>query len=153
MFGGTTYKPEEESRLVEQLGRVRNLLLNAKGGWVDLRGAARAGEGTAGLTARARDLRKKKFGGFLVESKVRKGGGLHLYRIPLGEDGLPMRAPSSTKGGGPRAAQLPLGMFAEALQALGGLYLSDSEFDRIKPLYEWLEQQVGTQREDASAHD
>jgi hypothetical protein len=83
-FGGETYEPEhDENRLRRQLAAVKNIMLD--GQWHTLAELhTRIGAGSeAGISARIRDLRKDKFGGFVVERRrvapaVR---GLHEYRL------------------------------------------------------------------------
>jgi hypothetical protein len=97
-FGGETYdKDKDGERLKAQLERIKNHLLTAKGEWVNLQKCevALPGEGTAAITARARDLRKKKFGNFVVDCRRRPGvknQSLYEYRIPW-ENGKPATGP------------------------------------------------------------
>ena len=72
-FDGSTYERRDAARLVPQLERVRNLM--ADGGWRTLEEISRAaGAPQASVSARLRDLRKEKFGGFRVETRRRLGG-------------------------------------------------------------------------------
>ena len=80
MFDGATYQPElDYRRLSTQLERVKVFALTA--GWVTLRELAdRVGGSEASVSARLRDLRKEKFGGYVVERK-RVTGGLWQYKV------------------------------------------------------------------------
>jgi len=79
-FDGATYDAKlDRARLRGQLAAVFNLL--ATGGWWTLRDLAESVDGSeAGVSARLRDLRKAKFGGYLVERR-RVEGGLWEYRL------------------------------------------------------------------------
>lgn len=89
-FDGATYDPaQDRDRLQSQLIAVFRLLLDGKP-----RTPAELAEGTgwretgaSGLTARCRDLRKPKFGGFRVDCRQRPGAprGEWEYRLVLGE--------------------------------------------------------------------
>jgi hypothetical protein len=85
VFGGTTYDPElDYDRLARQFERVRALM--SDGAWRTLREIAdELGHPEASISARLRDLRKEKFGGFLVERR-RRGDpprGLFEYRLQI----------------------------------------------------------------------
>jgi hypothetical protein len=87
-FDGSTYDPElDEARLKTQLGRVLSVLREHPGQWFtpeELRGLGVPGS-ESGVTARLRDLRKSRFGGFRVESQRRRGaGGAWEYRLVPG---------------------------------------------------------------------
>ena len=79
-FDGVTYEPErDKARLTGQLERVRALM--SDGQWRTLRQIAEAvGGSEAGVSARLRDLKKKKFGGLTVD-KVHAAGGVWVYRV------------------------------------------------------------------------
>jgi hypothetical protein len=79
-FRGKTYEPaKDEARLKTQLERVRALCLDGR--WRTLHEIAEAVHGSeAGVSARLRDLRRQRFGGFLVERR-RVSGGLHEYKV------------------------------------------------------------------------
>jgi hypothetical protein len=84
LFGSELPEPDKDAaRLRSLLERVRALVLNHRG-WLTLETIARACGGTeASCSARLRDLRKKKYGGHIVERR-RKGGaasGLYEYRV------------------------------------------------------------------------
>lgn len=68
-FDGVTYSAERDGeRLTRQLDRVRNLM--ADGQWRDLQTLViRCGGTTASVSARLRDLRKPRFGGYTVERR------------------------------------------------------------------------------------
>lgn len=80
LFDGLTYSPALDSaRLTSQLDRVRYLMLD--GNWRTLdQIKERAGGTDASVSARLRDLRKPRFGGFTVERR-RVSGGLFEYRL------------------------------------------------------------------------
>lgn len=85
-FDGRTYDPEIDlARLTTQLDRVRGLMWS--GGWwtipalqnaIRLTWGVRASE--ASISARIRDLRKNKFGGYVIE-RDRVDGGTFRYRL------------------------------------------------------------------------
>jgi hypothetical protein len=79
-FDGQTYEPKRDKvRLNRQLDKVKELMLDGK--WRCLRQIESAVGGTeASVSARLRDLRKPKFGGFTVEREYR-GKGLFVYRM------------------------------------------------------------------------
>lgn len=84
-FGGTTVTENDTERLTTQLDAVKQVM--ADGAWRNLERIAevvflltgkKATE--ASVSARLRDLRKDKFGGYTVERKS-AGNGLFLYRV------------------------------------------------------------------------
>ena len=81
MFDGRTFDPEQDGqRLTSQLERVKGILLDGKVHQkADLMMAAGVFD-SASLTARIRDLRKEKFGGYDVVSK-RVAGGIWCYQM------------------------------------------------------------------------
>ena len=88
-FGGVTYDPAlDADRLTRQLGRVYAVL--SDGRWrtlAEIGAATRALTGQhdteAAISARCRDLRKRHFGGYVVERRRRgnPASGLHEYRL------------------------------------------------------------------------
>lgn len=80
-FDGRTYEPKlDHARLGSQLQGVYEVL--KRGGWHTLASLATAVGGTeASVSARLRDLRKDKFGGFTVERRRVADSGLHEYRL------------------------------------------------------------------------
>ena len=78
-FDGETYDPQRDhARLTGQLSRVKAYL--ADGGWHTLAEIADAAGGSeAGASARIRDLRKAKFGGYDV-ARRNVAGGIWEYR-------------------------------------------------------------------------
>jgi len=81
-FDGETYNHEKDnSRLTSQLNRVFNAMKDGKYRTLreieDLVDAPQAS-----ISARLRDLRKRKFGGFSVH-RVNMGGGLFHYRLMI----------------------------------------------------------------------
>tara|TARA_R110000787_G_scaffold134412_1_gene246784 strand:+ start:651 stop:953 length:303 start_codon:yes stop_codon:yes gene_type:complete len=89
-FDGATYKRDKDGkRLWTQLTAVDALLKHASSlGWLTLESIKRQltcspyslNASEASISARLRDLRKAKFGGYVVERK-RLSGGLWAYRI------------------------------------------------------------------------
>lgn len=84
-FGGDTVEQQDVDRLSTQLEAVREVMLDGKprtlaelAQVVHLVTGKRATE--ASVSARLRDLRKEKFGGYLVE-RTRTDGGLFRYRV------------------------------------------------------------------------
>lgn len=80
LFDGETYDPAlDEDRLASLLGRVWAAM--AKGGWWTLtRLRDQCGGSEASVSARIRDLRKRRFGSHFVERR-RVVGGLWEYRL------------------------------------------------------------------------
>ena len=79
-FDGATYDPaRDQARLRRQLGRVFEAL--ADGQWHTLENLKATCGGTeAALSARLRDLRKAKFGHWLIDHR-RHDAGFWLYRM------------------------------------------------------------------------
>lgn len=79
-FDGATYDENQDSkRLGKQLLSVRDLMMDGR--WRTLRQIADATDKPeASLSARLRDLRKPKFGSYVVQRK-RIDGGLYAYRV------------------------------------------------------------------------
>lgn len=79
-FDGATYeRPRDHGRLSAQLQRVLTVMHD--GQWrtlVQIQALTDAPQ--ASISARLRDLRKPKFGGFVVERRYLKDG-LHEYRL------------------------------------------------------------------------
>lgn len=90
-FDGVTYDPDEDfTRLKTCLEKARYLMTHPRGQWWTLRELAGATQSSeAGISARIRDLRKPRHGGFEVERK-RLQGGLWAYRV---------KPPSTSWGG------------------------------------------------------
>lgn len=83
-FDGITYNPKlDYQRLSGQLKRVFGVMVT--GGWLTLSEIATAtgDQSEAAISARLRDLRKPKFGGFEVERRRRGEAkkGLWEYRL------------------------------------------------------------------------
>lgn len=82
-FDGATFDPAlDQDRLSKQLGRVWAAL--STGAWLTLAEiAAKTGDREAGISARIRDLRKPKFGGYDVQRRRRgdPADGLFEYRV------------------------------------------------------------------------
>jgi hypothetical protein len=79
-FDGPTYRADRDhARLAGQLGRVADAL--ADGRWWTLAALAeRTGDPEASVSARIRDLRKGKFGGYTVLAES-TGRGTWRYRL------------------------------------------------------------------------
>lgn len=81
-FDGETYEPDRDGeRLLKQFQQVRRIMLD--GQWhynAELAAAAKGSE--SGVAARVRDLRKKKFGGYVVQRQY-VSKGLWKYRLIL----------------------------------------------------------------------
>jgi hypothetical protein len=82
-FDGATYSPEhDEARLTGQNQRVHALMQD--GEWRTLEEISSAtGAPQASVSARLRDLRKERFGGFIVDRRHRgdPSRGLYEYRL------------------------------------------------------------------------
>lgn len=89
LFDGVTYDPkQDQARLTGQLKKVHEAMSGEKylpslQIWWTLSALARYVDGSeAGVSARVRDLRKKKFGSHTVETRRVKGGnGLWEYKL------------------------------------------------------------------------
>ena len=81
-FGGQTFEPERDgSRLQAQLRRVFHLMQD--GQWRTLRQiSAITGDPETSVSARLRDLRKRKFGGYAVRRRYMERG-LFAYRLEI----------------------------------------------------------------------
>lgn len=79
-FGGETYDAERDGdRLKRQLSRVKKLMLDGR--WRTLQQIAdHTGDPPASVSARLRDLRKSRFGAYVVERRHIKRG-LWEYRV------------------------------------------------------------------------
>ena len=81
-FDGKTFERERDGlRLGKQLESVRMLMLD--GVWRSLQEIAAVVEGSeSGISARLRDLRKARFGGYRVDRRRRDGcSGTWEYRV------------------------------------------------------------------------
>ena len=82
-FDGDTYEAEfDEKRLASQMGRV--WLALQEGEWLTLSElATRVGAPEASVSARLRDLRKKRFGSHVIERRPRgeRKHGLFEYQL------------------------------------------------------------------------
>lgn len=79
-FDGPTFNQQADgARLTRQMDVVKRCLTS--GGWWTLRELHEASGGSeAGVSARLRDLKKERFGGYVIE-KEHLGGGLWRYRL------------------------------------------------------------------------
>jgi len=86
-------------RLSKQLEAVKNLMADRV--WrtlPDIQSAIPLEASTQSISARLRDLRKKKFGNFLVEKRSTGSEGLYEYRLDMGQfnpEPTQMPAPTS----------------------------------------------------------
>lgn len=80
-FDGETIEPaRDHDRLRAQLHRVLNAVSDHE--WKTLlKLSMETGDPEASVSARLRDLRKDKFGGYTIERRY-AGGGLWEYRLP-----------------------------------------------------------------------
>ena len=83
LFDGFTYSPEADGkRLSTLLDRVRVLMVD--GHWRTLTEIVQAVGGTeASVSARLRDLRKSRFGGWEVQKRRIGRSGLYEYRVEI----------------------------------------------------------------------
>lgn len=83
-FDGVTYeRAKDHARLTSQLVRVYGCMRD--GQWRTLDEIARSiNDPAASISARLRDLRKSKFGGYTVQRR-RRTQGLFEYRLALGQ--------------------------------------------------------------------
>lgn len=81
-FDGVTYSPKRDgARLRAQLERVKQIM--SDGQYRTLNELSKLANGPeASVSARLRDLRKDKFGGYTVE-RTRVTNGLYKYRVIL----------------------------------------------------------------------
>ena len=78
-FDGETYNKLDSERLTTLFERVFETMKSGR--WYTLKGLSQlTGGSEASISARIRDFRKPKFGGYEVERK-REDGGLHYYRL------------------------------------------------------------------------
>jgi len=86
-FDGPNYDPAlDQDRLTKQMGRVYDLMFDRK--WRTLSEIEyKTGDPQASISARLRDLRKPRFGGYTVDRRRRgtKTRGLFEYRLSKGE--------------------------------------------------------------------
>lgn len=83
-FGGATFQEKRDgARLRGQLRAVFSLM--SDGQWRTIEQIAQRVSGSdAGVSARLRDLRKKRYGGHTVERKY-VSNGVWMYRVLVGE--------------------------------------------------------------------
>lgn len=82
-FDGATYDPAyDKDRLTKQIGRTYAAMVG--GGWHTLAELERiTGDPQASISARLRDLRKERFGSYIIERRNRglREHGLFEYRL------------------------------------------------------------------------
>lgn len=87
-FDGDTYDPKKDYRRLDtQMGRVYRLMCD--GEWRTLEAIkAQCGGTDSSISARLRDFRKTKFGGYVMESRRRAGAapGVWEYRVLVPEE-------------------------------------------------------------------
>ncbi len=91
LFDGRTASPADDPRLKTQLAKVRECLRRHLGEWMTIRqiGTETGLRHSASISARIRDLRKKKFGSFNIEERRAVNAettGLFEYRM-AGQEG------------------------------------------------------------------
>lgn len=80
-FGGTTFNAKRDgARLNGQLQAVLTLMKDGQWRGLAIISTALGGASEASVSARIRDLRKQKFGGWIVERRY-VDRGLWLYRV------------------------------------------------------------------------
>jgi hypothetical protein len=148
-FDGETYEEEhDEERLSKQIIRVRSLMLD--GQWRTLAEiSAITGDPQASISARLRDLRKVKFGSYII-GRRRRGlakHGIHEYQLQgsCGMDRCHADATADATPRKPTARQLSL-----ALEDLHGLAVLAKEQgyeykhpSQVRRLGEWLKHLAG----------
>lgn len=87
-FDGVTYQPvRDQVRLNAQLTRVLEVVMDGK--WHSLRELSTlTGDPESSVSARLRDLRKPRFGAYMVERNY-VGNGLWAYRLVPDNDKKP----------------------------------------------------------------
>jgi hypothetical protein len=132
-FDGSTYDPKiDGARLSTQLHAVKMLM--SDGQWRTLEDIGRGVEGTnAAISARLRDLRKPKFGGYLVE-RQRIEGGLYRYRLVLG---------AKSPDGIVKARRLGPNTMKQCLEILGRTFFKAEDQGPIRELKRWLRVNAG----------
>ncbi len=87
-FDGSTFSEElDGDRLRKQLARVKEALSDGKPWTLDALMKATGIHSSASCSARARDLRKKRFGEYDVKCR-RVAGGVYVYQMFPGPDGI-----------------------------------------------------------------
>jgi hypothetical protein len=88
-FDGQTYDPaQDKERLTSQLRRVWQVM--SDGNWWTVAQIQRlTGDPSQSVQARLRDLRKDKFGSYLVETRRVTKSGLYEYRVGSKGEGTP----------------------------------------------------------------
>lgn len=90
LFDGETAEPCDDARLTPYLDRVRQFMVEREGCWLTKDAIMRAAGSSdwAMVSARVRDLRKPKFGGYRVEARrqpdLERGSGVWEYRVVKG---------------------------------------------------------------------
>ena len=86
LFDGLTFNhARDDMRLRKQLDAVRSVMMS--GGWWTLARLSEQAHGSeASVSARLRDLRKTKFGGYTIDRRYVENG-IWEYHMALGEGG------------------------------------------------------------------
>jgi len=82
MFDGETYVSErDKKRLLQQIDRIRKFMVSPSG-WKTLGEIEKnTGEPQASISAQLRNLRKKNFGAWVLEKRIRNGSNTWEYRL------------------------------------------------------------------------
>ena len=87
-FDGETYDPKQDkARLTGQILRVFNRLGDGDRWWSLAELSVQTGDPEASISARLRDLRKRRFGGHDIQRRRRGGVGTGLWEYRLGRGG------------------------------------------------------------------
>ena len=86
LFDGLTFNhARDDTRLRKQLDAVRSVMMS--GGWWTLAELSKKAQGSeASVSARLRDLRKTRFGGYTIDRRYVMDG-VWEYHMALGEGG------------------------------------------------------------------
>ncbi len=87
-FDGTTFVSElDHARLAELWKKVKSLMIDGRWRTLGEISSAIGAKSEPSVSARLRDLRKSKFGGFTVDRRRRgdPGSGLFEYRVTKGK--------------------------------------------------------------------
>ena len=136
-FDGETFEADhDEARLSAQLERVRALM--ADGAWRTLSEiAAATGDGSdAGISARLRDLRKPRFGAYVVERRPRGDRGRGVFEYRVGRSAIPIASTEETTRRKPTRVEM-----RRALEELRGLVRGRQVSPELVKLGRWIARQ------------